>query len=787
MTNGAENFEVAPVMFTMSTLMRAFQIVIERRPPRTVSRSIPSLEGVVDVLVDGTNVTARIGQDHALPLLRDLAWAASDLANGRQARATVRFYEQKDGWALGLERTGDQALLTVFQGGASAHVAVFERPVRGEALLRGIHQALAEVLDRQGAPVTLFSDLSAARRVLASATWAVDPTPPQTAEIRIEGNNDAPISFSADFSMRVRTSSQPQTSSVERNDLHSLLFRGTFRVRVGDSLREVRDTFAFLIAETLVHEASEVLEAWDEGKALYHRVETAGVLIAVRLAADGTLSFTFGGPRTSGLRNGVTFPTMSVPAFVGAVMNLSRALSRAVIRQDRTQLNNLRMRLFRDAVKEASEALQEAVRDDAQYNEAPESYQAYADAMPSTRSTDPQNLNLSRIRFTPAWQASVPGIELNSTFMFNDRIVIGGARELACIDKSTGRMLWRVPIDRGISVALSGGVARLAPDGYVTVYDLETGETTLRVRLSPRVGGAPAGAVVNAPGLPRLLVVSEGERHITAIDIVSGEVRWRHALGRGRFFKVRRAGRLLVVSSSEPTLNALDAASGETVWRIRDRQRFCRPAAYDNNDLFVVAGDTSTVRPAKETLHALDPWTGVTRWTCALPGTRRSVGAPLAAEDVVIVVTHDHRGTGFVAINRKDGTVQWSAEDGTAPSTSAWLVVDDLLVYNGDAGDVAALDLHTGNCRWRKRFECNADGDIPRHLDLVYRSGALFIPQRLVNIVRPEDGDVLGQVPAELVPDLIRVDDLCNIVVVEESGHLAAFTAGPRLALVKTS
>jgi hypothetical protein len=53
-----------------------------------------------------------------------------------------------------------------------------------------------------------------------------------------------------------------------------------------------------------------------------------------------------------------------------------------------------------------------------------------------------------------------------------------------------------------------------------------------------------------------------------------------------------------------------------------------------------------------------------------------------------------------------------------------------------------------------------------------------------VHVVRPRDGAILGNVPTELIPDLLRVDERCDVYVAEESGHLAAFRAGAKLALV---
>ena len=51
-------------------------------------------------------------------------------------------------------------------------------------------------------------------------------------------------------------------------------------------------------------------------------------------------------------------------------------------------------------------------------------------------------------------------------------------------------------------------------------------------------------------------------------------------------------------------------------------------------------------------------------------------------------------------------------------------------------------------------------------------------------MVRPRDGTVLGKVPSDIIPDLLRVGERCDVYVAEESGHLGAYEAGPRLTLV---
>jgi hypothetical protein len=52
--------------------------------------------------------------------------------------------------------------------------------------------------------------------------------------------------------------------------------------------------------------------------------------------------------------------------------------------------------------------------------------------------------------------------------------------------------------------------------------------------------------------------------------------------------------------------------------------------------------------------------------------------------------------------------------------------------------------------------------------------------------LRPSDGRVLGSIaPTEAIPDLLRVDERCDVYVAEESGHLVAFGALSRLSLVE--
>jgi len=443
------------------------------------------------------------------------------------------------------------------------------------------------------------------------------------------------------------------------------------------------------------------------------------------------------------------------------------------------------MRQFRDGLRSLSLSLREAVREDSKVNDSPESYRAFAESISAQRSTSTSWCNRP-IKFQPAWEAVVPGIDLRSVFMYPDRVVVAGHDEIAAIEKRDGALLWRLRIERGVSIAAPNSIVRLSPHGTLSFHDISTGIVTITKKLAARNGGMPAGAIINVPGLPRLAVVSEGDRFLTAVDYVSGEVRWRYALGRCRSIKVRRVGKLLVVSSSDHSLVALDIESGETVWRVRDKLRFMRPVSFDQDDLFAVTGDCTSSTPCAEVLTAFEPWVGAHKWSRRLPDGLRSVGAPTVSSDSVVVATQDRRGLGLSSFNRADGQPMWSVEPGFVPSGSAWLAVDDTMVINSENGMTVGLDLRDGAVTWRRAMEPHPDGDAPRNLEPTLRCGALFVPQRNVLVLSPCDGEKLGEIDADLVPDVVRVDDDCCVVVVEESGHAAAFSGRAHLRLVKS-
>jgi outer membrane protein assembly factor BamB len=802
---------------------------------------------VLDLFIHGANVTARVAERHASCVLRDLAVALGELGRFPRGKRIVRFYD--DAWELCVERLGSCATLSVYRGGSEPTVLAYDRPVVFAEMCASVVDAIDTTLARhpEDARGPVASELAGVRSLLAdmhhpeaSSAIAGEPETHFAAPIAIDFERDAPISFAAEFPMRAGS---PEDSAfetgIERADLHALLVRGTLSAEVRGRSVNLGDAYPFLFAERFLDLSKRALDTWERGQPFFTRIEGGGVMLGLRVNADGetrddaphaaltlspvrrahsaiaevrpTLAIVRNGHKTPGggsrgsaeggtrddapssHRGTTTFPELSLFDVVESALAFGRALVRAIVRRDRAQGSNLRLSAFRRDLRMTSDALRDVRRQDARINPAPESYRAFAANRQKTAEREVKSLpltNAARLRYTQRWHALVPGIDLRATFLCGDRIIIGSANETFCLERTTGELMWRKSTPRAASVVTPAGIARVGADGAIALHDFATGDVTLRAWIAPRVAGPCAGAVVSTPGLPRLLIVTEGERHLVAIDLTSGEARWRYqwgacALSSGRMsaLRLKRVGKLLYVASGDSALTAVDVQTGAVVWRMRDRLRFVAAPTVDHEALFAIAGGSSSAAA----LHAVDPFSGKALWTARLLSTPNSVeGPPLLATSSVCVAVRARRGLRLAGFHRETGAQLFETDATVAPVGTSWLAVDDLLVGNTSTGELVAVDATTGAVRYRHAFKRTVESDVPRRLEPVLRSGALFVPHVDVHVFRPSDGAHLAEIgPCDAIPDLLRVDEHCNVYVAEESGHMAAFGVGPRLSLVK--
>jgi len=217
------------------------------------------------------------------------------------------------------------------------------------------------------------------------------------------------------------------------------------------------------------------------------------------------------------------------------------------------------------------------------------------------------------------------------------------------------------------------------------------------------------------------------------------------------------------------------------VWRACDRLPFTGDISVAENDLFAVSSGAQ----GNASLHAYDAWSGELKWKSDIEDRPVYGQAPLVSQSQVLVAVRDSRGSGIRAYGRGSGTETWKVDTGYFPRSAAWLMVDDLVMINGATGTFTCMEAATSALKYRHVFSHELASDQPRRLEPVLRCGALFVPQHAVQALRPSDGNIMGAVPSDLVPDLVRVDDRWGVLVAEESGHISAFSVAPMLVCVK--
>ncbi len=745
------------------------------RGERSVAAA-PSARAPSQLELDLGGARCVLAQDpeNAAFTLRDVAAALVAVLEGRSAKSHVVAHDTP--WELCIA-PGDGVLrVSAYRGGPSPEVRALDHVVSLADMLAALRAASAAV----PVPVEGLEALLDRAAQHGPSSLVVAPREPATTH-RWQSRPPADREEALSLSFHVATSSEPaRRRESAQSDLHALLVSGRIALVVRGRKVELEPGFVVLQFERLVALCRPLLEAWAARRPLHLRMQVSDLSLGLRLGDDEVLALSLARPESGS----VTIPALSPAALVQPVLDGALALAAALARADRGLARNLRLRALRNEARSLRRTLRNLGRDDRRTNPDPALYQVSAEPAPAPNAAGALDLReATRLRYTVRWRAEIEGLDLAGTLLCGDRLIVPGARELHALDRNTGTAVWSVPVPRASTTLAGDALFRQSSRGEVELRASASGEVIWSAKVAPRLGSLCLPHAVTAPGLPRIVVLAEGERRLVALDLRTGEPRWSYTARHAGTFRMRRAGRLLVVTSGDASITALDLASGEVVWRFGDRMPMHATPILHRDQLFAVAGEA--MRGAAR-LYALDAYAGEHLWSSALDGT---VCAPSCSTgDIVAVPLATRDGTVLEGRSTADGTVRWRTTlSAVAPSSArpAVTAFDDLFVANLPSGKVLGVGASDGALRWSRPLRAPLGDDLPRRLDAQLRAGALFVPQASLAVLRPRDGAVLAEVDAcDLVPDLVRVDEQCALYVAEESGHVGCYEPGARLRVI---
>lgn len=694
-----------------------------------------------------------------LPRVTELTGAATALARGLRRKALLPLDDAPTEYAL--VRRGADVLVSVYDTGSAPEVYQLDHAVPLAHLLNACAAATLNDARRAVDPTAQQIAVRVAERALRTELTH-DPDAARAWVTRRGGASQPREDEALAFGFELSVCPSPATESrAHRADVHALLFPGKLWGFVRGRRIHLGQGPIMLVVQRMVVAVRALVEAWEIGRTAHVRLRSGPFAIVVRLDQRDEVSF---GMKSDHGELGAA--ALDVPGVALPVLRLASDLLRTLISVDRAQARNLRVTALRDEVRDLRRSIRNLSCDDGMVNADPDRVEIPSEPAPaSTHETPSGNL-----RFDERWRIVLDDVDAHGTYFCGDRLVLTTGAHTLAVHRDDGHVLWAREGARNTLMA-GRSLLRLAHDGDVEICAVDDGEPLAIARTAPRLGGPPAELISSGDGLPPTAILAEGHDRLIALDLRTGEPRWRFNLSRGGAPSLARAGRLLLVAD-EANVHAIDMISGEDVWRFHARARFDVPPTVVDDRVIVVSGRDA---------YGIDLLTGEQVWRSRFDATCFGPLLPTRRSLVLIPLDRD----GLVAVDVRKGREVWSTSDPGLGAGGSPIVVDGDLIVNVPGGCVTALDLDTGSTRWTRLLGDPLSDEVPRQLEPILRGGALFVPAARVHVLRPSDGSVLGEVQCELIPDRIRVDERGWVYIAEESGHVAAYAPAPTLRLIR--
>ncbi|HEX5061781.1 MAG TPA: PQQ-binding-like beta-propeller repeat protein [Kofleriaceae bacterium] len=293
----------------------------------------------------------------------------------------------------------------------------------------------------------------------------------------------------------------------------------------------------------------------------------------------------------------------------------------------------------------------------------------------------------------------------------------GASGGVVALDLLTGAQRWRVPtpvqVRGGLAIAGDTVVATQI-DGLTLALDATTGAQRWRYELSTEFE-PEAAALFAPPAVDHDDVLVGNQRALAVLASASGTPLWStDPVPAGRNSQSAAAlaiGDGIVVGTFERAVGGLlawDRATGKLLWSRNDFDTIGINASP------VIAGDTIYTVSAADTVAALD-LAGQLRWRTALDSKgfewgNATIGTPAYAQGVLVVPTL-YRD--LVALDALTGVELWRHAGVPSPLrtthyrgaresgfAAAPIITGDLVWAVDTAGELSALELHSGSVMW---------------------------------------------------------------------------------------
>jgi hypothetical protein len=711
-----------------------------------------------------------------MPDLVELTTAVTSLCTLKHRKRLIPLPDHPIEYAL--VRRGKFVDVSRYESGGFRDPDLVNRPVVADLLLAACARAALSRAEAEPEGTGRQIALRVAERALR-ARVTPDDVSPSFHEIRggidpaeIDG---AKLAFR--FEAKVPVSHEAASRITSHADAHALLFTGKLEAYVHGKRVVLCDGLIALPIERLVRSVQHILDARDEGRPIRKRVLSEGFGVEVKCARPDAIAITLASVHTEP----VTASELDVSEMALPILTLASDFVRALTSVDRSQHKNLLVRELREEIRELRRRVRHRRRDESFVNEDPDRLRLAPRAAPRRA---PERVALGTQlppRFSERFSIAIDGVDTDSVFLTEHALIVGGCDNTVALARDDGRILWARE-SKGHRLTLAGDrLLREGPDGAIDVCEIAEGETLFELGGQSGESATQRPIVAGGGPIPRIAVISEGLDRLSALDLRTGERRFRFATRTRKPVYAAARGRMLVLADEEGAVHGLDIATGDVVWRFTADTRFVDTPVLDEDTVLVRSAGGADARGC---FYAIDLFRGNLLHRLPIDGHVRA--APLVAGDRMLVVLRRAGEPLLCAYGLRDGRPLYEIDDPGLASGAGALVHEDTLYAHGAWGELSALRVRDGVTRFRTEISGGEGDELPKSLVPIVHGGVLVLPGNRVSMVRMEDGLPIRIVlPSDLIPDRLLVGENGWIYVAEASGHLAAFAPVPQLSLVR--
>jgi outer membrane protein assembly factor BamB len=281
-------------------------------------------------------------------------------------------------------------------------------------------------------------------------------------------------------------------------------------------------------------------------------------------------------------------------------------------------------------------------------------------------------------------------------------------------------------------------LSQLSPRIFAVDIDTERERWHFKLPATSRVVDTP----VIADGLLYVGTLNPHMAHVYALDMQTGQLKWQTFAKDNILSSVIVGDGVACFKSLDGYLYALDAKTGNSKWSFpvqKTLQPFQINTPFEGrpNEVMSVPAVVNGIVyvGTRSGLYALDSQTGKPMWKFATESTVEST--PIVQEEKVYISSSNvSRDRGYIyGLNAQSGKLQWkySVEGG---GVKALAIADNVIYFGSFSPNLHAVDLVTGQEKWRFPTKEPTDGRVP----FVHKGTVFFWSQEVFYALEPKTG-----------------------------------------------